>query len=70
MARAVTSLASSGERVVVKVSRVESGMTCVTMSSEPLLPITLIDFGKNWRNLERLEKLLRQQLDPRLRRQT
>ena len=61
-ARVPASLASSGERVAVHVTRTESGATTVIMTSEPLLRLTLIDFGKNWKNLERLEQALRPRL--------
>jgi hypothetical protein len=36
----------------VEVSRVELGMVTVTVTSK----LTLIDWGKNWRNLERLAR--------------
>jgi hypothetical protein len=62
VARTRASLSSFGERLVVEVSRAESGTTAVTMTSEPLVRTTLIDWGKNWRNLEHLQRLLQQHL--------
>jgi hypothetical protein len=54
-----TSVASMGEVVTVTATRVAPSATELAIASTSTWPITLMDWGKNRRNVERLVKNLR-----------
>jgi hypothetical protein len=50
---------SWGERLVLATHADDSGGTAVTITSEPLFRLTLLDYGRNRDNVERLAGWLR-----------
>lgn len=49
---------SWGEKIMIKLDELNSEETVVTITSKPLLPTTVIDYGKNKRNITRLTKYI------------
>lgn len=60
-AKTTMSWACPGERITVQVSP-EDGKTRIVITSQPLWKTTMVDYGKNFRNAEALQKLLRDRL--------
>lgn len=56
------SIASFGEWVTATLTPSDSAVT-VELASRPRIPTTLIDYGKNRRNVERVAARLRERLD-------
>jgi hypothetical protein len=52
------SWASWGERVTIRLEGLPEGGTLVDIHSRPRLSTTLIDYGKNQRNVDRLRQIL------------
>lgn len=57
-AHTTTSVASFGERIVVWMRPVSGSRTRIEIESRPRVPTTLIDYGTNKRNVERLRRAL------------
>lgn len=49
---------SWGEKIQITIDDLENGVKQVFVSSEPRIATTLVDFGKNRKNIEIIEKLL------------
>ncbi|MBK9980886.1 MAG: hypothetical protein IPP15_00435 [Saprospiraceae bacterium] len=49
---------SWGERILINVKAAHNSLTTYEISSEPVLKTTLVDYGKNLENINRIEKIL------------
>ncbi|RLD19677.1 MAG: hypothetical protein DRI69_07870 [Bacteroidetes bacterium] len=47
-----------GENIVIKTKELNDNLFEYSISSKPWLPTTLIDYGKNFKNVSRLEELI------------
>jgi hypothetical protein len=50
---------SFGERLTIEIQQASATMIKVIISSRPVVPLTLVDFGRNWRNVERIAHAMR-----------
>ena len=62
MARAGISISSWGEAIEFQLKEIDADQTEIQFSSRPVLRTTLIDYGKNLRNIELLEEFLNKNL--------
>ncbi|MBI4001156.1 MAG: hypothetical protein HY348_05165 [Nitrospira defluvii] len=58
-ARTRRSFVSFGEEIAIKVTGVGKDHVRVTISSVPAMKFTVIDYGKNYRNIESIRRMLR-----------
>lgn len=54
----VPSLSSWGEKISISITPVQDGSFEYFITSKPLWKTTLVDFGKNFQNIRRIEKLI------------
>ena len=50
---------SWGEKIAIEFGPAEKGEREITVTSRPRFALTLLDYGKNYENLERIEKMIR-----------
>jgi len=58
-ARTRRSFVSFGEQIAIKVTGVGKDSAWIRLSSAPAMKFTVLDYGKNYRNIEAIRRMLR-----------
>ena len=59
-AKITSTMSSWGERIIIKITKSENFKTQVFVLSKPILPITIIDYGKSSLNIHRIKLIFEQ----------